>query len=59
VNRAVEVVDEDWPGDPELAAEAPRGGEFVLDARMRRQVLSGMRFPRVDEVPTKVVVPSR
>jgi hypothetical protein len=56
VNRALEVVDEYRPFDPELVAKAPRRGELVLDARMGRQVLARMRFPRVDEIPTEVGV---
>jgi hypothetical protein len=56
VHRALEVVDENRPGDPQLVAEATRGGELVVDARMRRQVLTRVRLPRVDEVPTEVAV---
>ena len=59
MHRAVEVVDEDRPGDAELVAEQPRRGELVLEAPVRAEVLAGMRLARVDEVPAVAGVPVR
>ena len=54
MNGAVEIVDEDRSRDPELVPQASRRRDLVIEARVRRQVLTGVRLSRVDEVPPEL-----
>src|SRR3954454_9861186 len=51
MHRALEVVDEDRPGNAELVPEPPRGRELLVEAGVGGQVLPRVRLARVEEVP--------
>src|SRR6266508_63990 len=56
VHYPVEVVDEDRARDAELVAQPASGGELVVEAFVRGQLLARVRLPRVDDVPADVGV---
>jgi hypothetical protein len=56
VHAAVEVVDEDRAGDPELVPESAGSGELVRHARVGRKPFPGVSLARVHQVPAEVGV---
>jgi hypothetical protein len=56
VDAALQVVDEDRAADPELVPEAAGGGQLVLEALVREQMLARVGLTRVDEVPAELGV---
>lgn len=59
MSRAFEIVDEDRAPDADLVTETAGVGELFVEARMRANQLSWMRFSGVDENPVGVRTPGR
>jgi len=53
MHGALDVVHQDRPGDADLVPEPSRGGELLLKAGVRGEVLARVRLPSVEEVPAE------
>lgn len=54
MSRPFKIIDQDLSSDPDLVSQSCGVGELFIETLLGSDLLTGMRFPRVDEDPVGV-----